>query len=123
DAILTERPDQYLAQPAEIFVPRQSYVASALGDGDDEVLSAVDQPLLPVAGMIGHARTETSAGQDVQAHAARSVHYLEKLQHDAATWWTVIDTWRRAYPVILVDTSAATGLQRIIEDERLGEQQ
>jgi len=123
DAILTDRPDHYLAQPAEIFVTHHSDVDSALVDVDDEVLSHADQPLLPVPDIIGNARTETSAGQYVQSHDAGTVIYNDKLRLDAATWWTVIDTWRRAYPVILVDTSAATGLQRIIEDERLGEQQ
>src|SRR5699024_12850949 len=46
DAILTDRPDHYLAQPAEIFVTHHSDVDSALVDVDDEVLSHADQLML-----------------------------------------------------------------------------
>lgn len=121
-AILTDRPDRYLAQPAEIFVTHHTDVDSALVDVDDEVLSHADQPLLSVPDIIGNARTEISAGQHAQPHDAGIVIYNDELRLDAATWWKVIDAWRRTYPVILIDTVAAAQLQRIIEDERLGEQ-
>jgi len=122
-AILTDRPDRYLAQPAEIFVTHRTDVDAALVDVDDEVLSHADQPLLSVPDIIGNARTETPTGRYANYYDAGAVIYNDQLRLDTATWWTVIDTWRRTYPVILVDSAAATGLQRIIQDERLGAQQ
>lgn len=121
-AILTDRPDRYLTQSSEIFVTHHSDVDAALIDVDDEVLSHADQPLLPVPDIIGNARTDTSAGEQIQTHDAGTVMYNDELRLDAATWWTTVDAWRRTYPVILVDPVAAAQLQRIVQDERLGQQ-
>lgn len=119
-AILTDQPEHYLSAAAEIFVTHREDVDAALIDVDDEVLSHADQALLPVPDIIGHAQTTQQPSQHVAAHRAGVVIRTPEQRLDAATWWAIVDAWRRTQPVVLVEDVDDAQLARIIATERLG---
>lgn len=102
-AILTDQPEHYLSAAAEIFVTHREDVDAALIDVDDEVLSHADQALLPVPDIIGAAQTTAQPSQYVSTHRSGVVIHTPEQRLDAATWWAIVDAWRRTQPVVLVE--------------------
>lgn len=119
-AILTDQPEHYLSVEAELFVTHRDEVDAALVDVDDEVLSHADQALLPVPDIIGNAQTTQQPSKHVETHSSGVVIRASKQRLDAATWWAIIDAWRRTQPVVLVEDIDDVQLERIITTERLG---
>ena len=119
-AVLTDRPEQYLTTPGEIFVTHQKEVDPALINLDDEVLSHADQPLLPVPDIIGNALVDIPAPTEIHKHTAGVIIHATDTRLSPALWSVIVDAWRRSTPVVLVDQAEAAQLQRIIETERLG---
>jgi|GEM_PF-2270652 len=120
DAILTDRPADYLAAAAELFVTHAESADASVVHVDEEVLSHADQALLPVPEIIRHAVTDQPAPSGVDIRSAGVVIRSHQLRLDAGLWWVIIDAWRRSKPVVLVDAADDAQLQRIIETERLG---
>lgn len=119
-AILTDLPDAYMSDAAEIFVTHHEDVDAALVDVDDEVLSHADQALLPAPDIIGQAHSTQQPPEHVQPQSAGVVIQAHQLRLDASVWWAIIDAWRRTQPVVLVDQADDAQLARIIATERLG---
>lgn len=118
--ILTDQPEHYLSAAAELFVTHRDDVDAALIDVDDEVLSHADQALLPVPDIIGNAQTTEQPSQHVKTHPSGVVIRALEQRLDAATWWAIVDAWRRTQPVVLVEDINDAQLARIITTERLG---
>ena len=119
-AILTDQPEHHLSAAAELFVTHRDDVDAALINVDDEVLSHADQALLPVPDIIGSAQTTQQSSEHVETHPSGVVIRAGEQRLDAATWWAIIDAWRRTQPVVLVEDFDAAQLTRIITTERLG---
>jgi|SRR5690625_535052 len=119
EAILTDRPDDYMAAAAEIFVTHQESVDPALVNIDDEVLSHPDQALLGASDIIGRAQTDEATSPHVQVLKAGTVVSSAGLRMNAAVWWAIVDAWRHSHPVVLVDTDDEAQLDRIIATEQL----
>lgn len=119
-AILTDRPDTYFNEAAELFITQHTEVDAALVDVDDEVLSHADQALLPVPDIISNAQTTLQQPQQVDARTSGVLIRAQDLRLDGAVWWAMVDAWRRSQPVVLVDETDDSQLDRIIADERLG---
>lgn len=117
--ILTDQPDPYLSATAEIFVTHQQDVDAALIDVDDEVLSHADQALLPVPDIIGTSQSDEQPSEHVQTKASGVLIHSSAQRLDAASWWAIVDAWRRTQPVVLVDAADDAQLARIIATERL----
>lgn len=118
-AILTDRPDPYLNEAAEIFVTHQEEVDAALVDVDDEVLAHADQALLPVPDVIGNAQSSHQQPEQVDIRKSGVIVQSHELRLSAPVWWAAVDAWRRTQPVVLVDRADSAQLDRIIATERL----
>lgn len=118
-AIFTDQPDEYSAVAAEIFVTHCDAVDASMVDVDDEVLSHADQALLPVPDIIGNAQTDQQPVQGVHSLGSGVLIHANGKRLDAATWWAMVDAWRRSQPVVLVDEADQAQVARIIESERL----
>lgn len=119
DAIVTDRPDEYLTATAEIFVTHQDDVDPALVNVDDEVLSHPDQALLPAADIIGRAQVENTDDELIQALGSGTVIAAADIRFDANVWWAMVDAWRRSHPVVLIESADEAQLARIIQTEQL----
>src|SRR5699024_6826165 len=111
-AILTDRPDTYFNEAAELFITQHTEVDAALVDVDDEVLSHADQALLPVPDIIGNAQTTLQQPQQVDARTSGVLIRAQDLRLDGAVWWAMVDAWRRSQPVVLVDEADDSQLER-----------
>lgn len=118
-AILTDQPEDYLREAAELFITHQPEVDAALVDVDDEVLSHPDQALLAVPDIIGNAQTSAQLPQQVDVRTSGIVIRSQDLRLDSAVWWAIVDAWRKSQPVVLVDEADTDHLERIIASERL----